>query len=193
MSDPLRRDGAGAGDAYTISFDMPTNRGHFAPEANASLGLQFDDQRGLGHVGSWSSAGGIEYVGSLFRFSHDLGANYSGAWANDSTFVVTVINGTGTGAPPLLGRTTVSLANTSELRNRAVTSAASAGIGVELSGDFGSSQPVLAGFEVRCAALAYGAGDVFVVAFDRDTDRGGVRGGRQYVDSLFEFTQATNP
>ena len=43
--------------------------------------------------------------------------------------------------------------------------------------------------KVRGAAVAYGAGDVYVVRFDRDTDRGGVRGGKQYVDSLFEFTQ----
>ncbi len=42
---------------------------------------------------------------------------------------------------------------------------------------------------MRGAAVAYGAGDVYVVRFDRDTDRGGVRGGKQYVDSLFEFTQ----
>jgi hypothetical protein len=39
---------------------------------------------------------------------------------------------------------------------------------------------------VLCMA---GAGDVFIVTFDKVTDRGGVRGGKQYVDSLFTFTQ----
>ena len=40
VSDPEQRDGSGAGDAYTIGFDIPTNRGHFDPTANASLGRQ---------------------------------------------------------------------------------------------------------------------------------------------------------
>jgi hypothetical protein len=116
---------------------------------------------------------------------------------------VTILNGTGDGAAPRLGRTSVDLANTSalrnapnrsaqfigELRNRASTSASRSGVGVELTGDFGTSQPTLSAFEVRGASVAYGTGDVFVVRFDRDTDRGGVRGGKQYVDSLFEFTQ----
>ena len=116
---------------------------------------------------------------------------------------MTILNGTGDGAAPRLGRTSVDLANTSalrnapnrsaqfigELRNRASTSASRSGVGVELTGDFGTSQPTLSAFEVRGASVAYGTGDVFVVRFDRDTDRGGVRGGKQYVDSLFEFTQ----
>ena len=36
--------------------------------------------------------------------------------------------------------------------------------------------------------LVFGAGDEFVLGFSRATDRGGVRGGKQYVDSLFEFS-----
>ena len=92
VSDPEQRDGSGAGDAYTIGFDIPTNRGHFDPTANASLGRQYDNQRNMGYVGNWTSAGGMDYVGSLFAFSQPLGANYSGEWVDDSVFVVTVRN-----------------------------------------------------------------------------------------------------
>ena len=111
MSDPEQRAGSGAGDAYTIRFDIPTNRGHYDPTANASLGQQFDDQHGMGYVGNWSSSGGMDYVGSLFSFSQPLGANYSGAWVDDSVFVVTVLNGTAEAAAPQLGRTSVALVN----------------------------------------------------------------------------------
>ena len=53
----------------------------------------------------------MDYVGSLFAFSQPLGANYSGAWVDDSVFVVTVLNGTAEGAAPQLGRTSVALVN----------------------------------------------------------------------------------
>ena len=59
----------------------------------------------------------MDYVGSLFSFSQPLGANYSGAWVDDSVFVVTVLNGTADGAAPQLGRTSVRLANTTALRH----------------------------------------------------------------------------
>jgi hypothetical protein len=59
----------------------------------------------------------VDYVGSLFSFSQPLGANYSGAWVDDSVFVVTVLNGTAEGAAPQLGRTSVALVNTTALRN----------------------------------------------------------------------------
>ena len=59
---------------------------------------------------------------------------------------------------------------------------------VELGGGYGSSQPSLTAFAVAGAGAAYGAGDVYTLSFDRPTDRGGVRGGARYVDSLFAFT-----
>ena len=80
VSDPEQRAGSGVGDAYTIRFDIPTNRGHYDPTANASLGQQFNDQHGMGYVGNWSSSGGMDYVGSLFAFSQPLGLEYSGGW-----------------------------------------------------------------------------------------------------------------
>ena len=36
------------------------------------------------------------------------------------------------------------------------------GVAVELTGDFGTSQPTLSAFELRGASLAYGTGDVYV-------------------------------
>ena len=46
---------------------------------------------------SWPCAmsGGKPLVDELFDFSHPLGADYSGVWVNDFTFVVTIINPTG--------------------------------------------------------------------------------------------------
>ena len=181
VTDPHQEDGYDAGDVFTIAFDMATNRGHFNPHANTTL----DPKANL--IGNWTSSGDMEYVGSIFAFSDPLGQNYSGGWRDDSTFVITVLNASE--SAPQLGVTNVMITNTSELRNRASTSPVSEGIGVELDGHFGTSQPVLTGFTVRGAARAYGAGDVYVVGFDRTTDLGGTRGGKRYVDSLFEFSQ----
>jgi hypothetical protein len=36
------------------------------------------------------SAGGVVYVDSLLQMSSPIGANYSGAWEDGSTFVITV-------------------------------------------------------------------------------------------------------
>ena len=193
--DPLDLDSFyGAGDLLTIEFDQATDRGMGASVylANAS-----------GH------RGGMELVDELFAFSTPLGSNYSGAWLDDSTFQVMVIalsdaladgsTATGSAAPsptavelPQVGISEVSLRNTSNVRNRGLTATPSIGIPVELTGDFGAAAPRLASFTVHgheAADTVYGAGDVFVVIFDKATDRGGLRGGKLYVDSLFSFSQ----
>ena len=165
--DPTDRDSVyGPGDTLTLSFDMATDRG-----------------------GRNESSMDRSQIDSLFAFSAPLGANYSGAWHDDSTFAVTVINGSTT--PPVVGVSDVRLTNTSNIRNRAATSTPRQGVPVELTGDFGSSAPRLAAFTARGAGgdeTVYGEGDVFTILFDKATDRAGVRGGRTYVESLFSFS-----
>ena len=98
---------------------------------------------------------------------------------------------------PVLGLANVSFRNSSGVRNRAGSSAVSpaaadeGGIPVELTGDFGSTQPQLSGFSVhgrQADDTAYGAGDVFEVTFDKPTNYGGSSGGQIYVQSLFRFS-----
>jgi hypothetical protein len=73
-----------AGDTLSITFDERAR-----PAAEVCMS-RFGNP-------SWPCAmsGGKPLVDELFDFSHPLGANYSGVWVNDFTFVVTIINPTG--------------------------------------------------------------------------------------------------
>ena len=118
------------------------------------------------------------------------------ALPSDSTYTITVIEAAD--LAPMLGLANVSFRNASGGRNRAGTSAVSpaaadeGGIPVELTGDFGSTQPRLSGFFVhgrQADDTVYGANDIFEVVFDKPTNLGGSSGGQIYVQSLFTFSE----
>ena len=87
-SDPSARDSVySAGDRVTLTFDLATNR---AGRGSATLSrVQVD---------------------SLFSFSLPLGRDYQGTFADDKTFVVTVLDVNGS-TQPLLGKLTVTCRN----------------------------------------------------------------------------------
>ena len=106
----------GAGDILTLTFSMPTDRG----ATNATDAEARD--------------GGMGLVDRLFAFSTPLGDNYTGAWLDDSTFRVTIVEPTAGADPPSIGITEAALTNRSNVRNRASTFA-NAGEEVVLQGE----------------------------------------------------------
>eukprot|EP00966_Prymnesium_polylepis_P097500 2258724-Prymnesium_polylepis.1 len=81
--------GYNRGDELLVGFDRPTDRGRSA------LPLQ----------------GGRAFVDEVFLFSHQLGADYSGAWFDASTFGVTILDSAGA-SPPVVGFSTVQVKTT---------------------------------------------------------------------------------
>ena len=91
--------GVSEGDTLTISFDLPTDTGVDPPQPWGS------------GVGVGVTAGDKDYVDSLFRFCPRsgcgdelrppgdfaivVGADYEGAWTDESTFVVTILDAGG--------------------------------------------------------------------------------------------------
>ena len=84
-----------AGDTLSITFDERAR-----PAAGVCMS-QFGNP-------SWPCAmsGGKRLVDELFDFSHPLGADYSGVWVNDFTFVVSIVNPAG-GHVRTLGESTM--------------------------------------------------------------------------------------
>ena len=72
-----------AGDQLVMQFDMNVNRGRCLYETTTFDNLPTCARR---------ASGGTDYVDSLLSVSASIGANYSGAWEDGSTFVVTVVD-----------------------------------------------------------------------------------------------------
>lgn len=195
-SDPDDRDLVyGSGDTLTVVFDVATDR------SNAT-------QRG-------TYSGDRLFVDSLFAFNAQLGQDYSGAWFDDSQFVVTVLDATWRPGPAFGadGRVspnncTVALRPGLVVRNLASTSAALSGSSPPLTGDAGLSEPPtlvgVVGDDPDLGDYTVAFGDRLTLTFDRSTDRGcasvGSNGGadcpfavgapldRATVDSFFNFS-----
>jgi len=151
------------GDRFRIQFDRPTDRSE--------------------------ALGNMRYVDSLFTFSHPLGADYSGAWVDSSTFVVSVLSVSTKGAPPI--GTTQVLVVPDRLRNRQGEPSGSIAPAF-LSSSYGSSAPPrFTSFEVfdpDNADVTYSDGDRLRLVFDMATDRGRREGGKKFLDNLLEFS-----
>ena len=117
--------------------------------------------------------GGKAFVDTTITFSESLGADYSGIWRDDSTFVVTILDATGAGDGPQINSTSGALVSIAgELRNAPRTSAPSSSSHRMQSGGFGDStaSPKLLSFyarDVDNANASYDVGDQLVVQFDR--------------------------
>ena len=103
--DPDNGDGAfGDGDKLTITFDQRTNRGrtHTNFERKSASVVSGGEVQTVAYPIGVSELSGRSLVDALFAFSHGLGADYSGEWTDDSTFVVTVVDATGADAKEIV-------------------------------------------------------------------------------------------
>ena len=178
----------GAGDQFRIIFDKATDR------SNSTIQGVYE--------------GGRLYVDGLFAFNAQLGQDYSGAWADDSQFVVTVLDPTfrkgpvfgsdGTVDQALSANCTISLRTGLTVRNKAGTSDAVNGTSPPLSGDAGLDRPPaivsIVGVDPDFGDATVGYGDSITITLDLATDMGGAAQGafvgEAGVDALFNFSAA---
>lgn len=164
-----------AGDTLSLVFDMATNQG------GALL----------------PTSGGKAYVDTLLEFSDTLGLDYSAAWTDASTFVITVVDAA-EAEPPRIGITRVTVRH----GEHNVTNEHGSSVGcmdsAMLKGSFGSARPP------RLVSVTiddedngdevYGYCDTLTFTFDMATDKAG----RANIDvyDLFHFANpldASNP
>ena len=164
-----------------------------------SLFIVFDRATDLGRG---AAKGAEAFVGGLFDFSHALGSRYSGEWQDASSFVVTIVNATGEGVTTdgcctLAAniRVTPGGAGTSgEIRNRASVSGKSVQVSTALvprgAGVGSLDPPILTSFvasDPDGGDRAYGVGDSILITFHGRSNKGAHRGGKAFVDSLFDM------
>ena len=205
--------GIDVGDSLTLVFDVPTNVAVTPPQPWGD------------GVGGGATSGDGQFVDSLFRFCTTacpldagqpsgswldnpararLGMAYSGAWRDESTFTVTLVDPTGNTLA--LGETVAQAraAESSEFRLAATPrrtvrfrggiSDFSNSTSPVLRGTFGvDDAPTISAFVARDADHAdteYGAFDELRLIFSMATDRGHLpelRGDKRFVDRYFEF------
>ena len=180
--------GMPGGPVFTHAFVDDYDNFNRAWSGGDVIKLSFD--RTVDH-GRKLRSGGKKYVDSLFGFTHRLGDSYSGAWSDDSTFIVTAIT---TEISRLeIGKT--KLSSSRLLFNKAATSSCCARE-VVLSGDFGhAGEPRLIGFEASDPMQngpSPGSRDVIKLRFDRATDMAGLQLNQKInkgeFDRLFVFS-----
>ena len=129
--------GWGAHDTLTLRFSQPTSRD--------------------------SATARKEYVDALFSFEPTIGDDYRGAWADDSTFVITILD-VGAAAPAIGDASVTVVGFVFDAERQRPRSNGSA----TLSGSFGlTSPPRIVSFVVDDPAGndGYGAGDTFTSGF----------------------------
>ena len=97
-----------AGDVLTIVFDQLTNRGathaNFGQLSTVVYPANGHPPEALPYPLGTSSLAGRALVDALFEFSSPLGADYTGAWVDDSTFVIIIEDADGSELdPPRVG------------------------------------------------------------------------------------------
>ena len=123
------------------------------------------------------------YVDSLFAFNAQLGQDYSGAWSDDSTFIVTILDASWRQGPPFRSNGTPEENNCTAyvrpgvvVRNLASTSPALAAPSPPLMGDVGlDTSPSITsviGEDPDSGDVTVSYGDHLTIAFSIATDRG---------------------
>ena len=171
-----------------------------------TLRVSFDQLTDLG-----GREGGKDFVDTVLAFSHPLGADYSGAWSDRSTFLVTILDPTGAspGGPPINETSGAVISVAGQLRNRPGTSSLAYGEHTLSVGNWGEVRaPRLLRFFARDADnlnASCDTGDELIVQFDMAVNRGECMewslstdnlpvcarrpsGGAAFVDSLFGVT-----
>ena len=177
-----------AGDQLVLHFDMAINQATCMSWTTSVDNLPVCARR---------ASGGRDYVDSLFQLTASLGTNYSGAWEDQSTFVITVVD-----SPPALAPrpydTVLRIPPEANLRNMAGASEqltfGPVTMGVASRVEVFPSPPVLTSFSVVDPInrdLTTGPGDVLKIAFDRPADRAGrALGGNGLLGLLSEVLVA---
>jgi len=110
---------------------------------------------------------------NLFTFSQNLGDNFIATWRNPSTLVITAIDITGS-TPPAVGVLTLTILESANLTNSALTSSPSTAISPVLVGDFGAiAGPVITAFVANDpdgGPSGYTADDIITVRFSESTN-----------------------
>ena len=121
-------------------------------------------------------------------FSVSLGAEYTGLWTGSSTFVVTLVDASGNGWGAEGGTATVVGDINSENQKSRWCKTSGA-----IQGDVGSTAaPSISLYSAQLWDISdpgWSRYDSLLVAFDRATDYGGRDGGKDYVDTVFAFSQ----
>lgn len=157
----------GAGDTITATFSAPTNQ-PFGPSLDKAN------------------------LDSLFTFSQNLGADYTGVWTNPVTLVITIQNPSGA-APPSVGTLQLTVKSGGNLRGQANTSLPSVALSSPLSGNFGTKAgpaivSLVASDPKNPVGNSYDNGDIITVTFNEPTNRPPV-GSVANLKSLFDFKQ----
>ena len=133
-------------------------------------------------------------VDNIFTFSQNLGTNYQGQWTDTRTFVITILDSTGS-TPPTIGGLTSTVKQSANLLNLAETSMPSISTSPPLSGTFGSKPgPFITGLVVNDPSglnPTYSNGDTITARFSESTNQPIGTGvlNKGSVDSLFTFSQ----
>ena len=128
---------------------------------------------------------------SLFVFSQDLGADYTGFWVDPVTIVITILDPSGSD-PPTIGALQLTVRISGNLRDQANESLPSGALSPLLTGNFGTRPgPSITSLVVADpdgADAVFGDDDVFTVSFDEATNRPSVAT-RADLDSVIIFSQ----
>ena len=189
------------GDVLRLTFDRATDLGcqsAIPPAVAAPWGVCPYD------IGKRVPAA---VVSTWFNFSVALGDAYEGEWTDDSTFVISIVDGTGSQLNSELGAILVKTQG--RVRNQGCRlntarkcNGASSFVGPIVASEVDRSSPFRAEFGVTPSIVlvsvddpdhgdsAFGAGDQISIVFDQATDRGrgAVAGNSAYVDSLFSVS-----
>jgi hypothetical protein len=165
-ADQFGRDAVyGNDDTITVRFDEPTNQPAVATKAN---------------------------LDTVFTFSQNLGADYTGRWVDPSILLITIRDSTGA-APPVIGTFRVSVNLVGNLKNAAGTSLPSDSQSSALTGNFGTragpSITSLVAADPDSGDAVYGNGDTITVRFSEQTNQPAVAT-KANLDALFTFSQS---
>ena len=170
------------GSTIAIGFDQYTNRGNFS-------------QTGLSK----------QIVDTIFRFTKNLGSDYTGHWTNCSvhpgktlpgcqTFVITIKNATGASPPTVFGLQ-ATLLKTGNIRNYPSASAPANGTGPIMQGHFGPSSVYveqLIASDPRNLHSRFDVGDRISLLFNMPTNKADMVLNRLYnkntVDKILKFS-----
>ena len=166
------------GDTITIDFSEDTNQGFTT----------------LGGVTEVTQA----QLDNLFEFSHPLGASYSGKWIDKRQLVITVLDTTGSGPPPI-ERFTMTVKSSGDLRNDPPACAPSTSTSPILVGEWGACKIEI--IEIKAADptkppnvdRSFSVNDTISISFNKDTNRANFPDTeltKTQVDSIFEFRQS---
>jgi len=134
-----------------------------------------------------------ESVNSLFRFTQEIGDDYTAVWESDRKLVITIVDVTDDS--PEIGTLRFIVRESADLKDDAETSEASTSVSPTLVGTFGEKEgPTILSLiaeDPLDLTSAYGDEDTITILFSETTNRASftdVSLSKTEVDSIFEFS-----